>query len=147
MSDHDRAPSRQESARQESERVGRNLHPMVYVALVGLVLWLVLAIWGFGYDGQTDYLLAIVTGFLIIAVAIPATLALMAYSQGNSVDGENSAPRDTKSFRQWAAEDFETWQDRVKGRNAAIEVLLPMAAIAIGMTAFAIILHFTAVGA
>jgi len=139
MNDHDRAPSRQ-----QSERVARNLHSKVYIALVGLVLWLVLAIWGFGYDGQTDYLLAIVTGFLIIAVAIPATLALMAYSQGNSVDGENS--RDAASFRQWAAEDFDTWQDRIKGRNAAVEVLLPMAAIAIGMTAFAIILHFTAVG-
>ena len=109
-------------------------------------MWLVRAIWGFGYDGQTDYLLAIVTGFLIIAVAIPATLALMAYSEGSSVDGESSAPRDTASFRQWAAEDFDTWQDRVKGRNAAVEVL-PMAAIAIGMTAFAIVLHFTAVGA
>ena len=132
---------------QESEHVERNLHSRVYVALVGLVVWLVLAIWGFGYDGQTDYLLAIVTGFLIIAVAIPATLALMAYSQGTSADGENSASRDTKPFRQWAAEDFDTWQDRVKGRNAAVEVLLPMAAIAIGMTAFAIILHFTAVGA
>lgn len=141
MNDHNRAPSQQ-----QSERVARNLHSKVYVAFVGLVLWLVLAIWGFGYDGQTDYLLAIVTGFLLIAVAIPATLALMAYSQGSSVDGENSAPPDTKSFRQWAAEDFDTWQDRVKGRNAAIEVLLPMAAIAIGMTAFAIILHFTAVG-
>ena len=141
MNDHDRAPSRQEST-----QVRRNLHSMVYIAFVGLVAWLVAAIWGFGYDGQTDYLLAIVTGFLIIAVAIPATLALMAHSQGNSVDGENSAPQDTASFRQWAAEDFDTWQDRVKGRNAAVEVLLPMAAIAIGMTAFAIILHFTAVG-
>ena len=140
MNDHDRAPSRQ-----ESEQVRRNLHPMVYVALVGLVVWLVLAIWGFGYNGETDYLLAIVTGFLIIAVAIPATLALMAHSQGDSVDGD-SAQRDTKSFRQWAAEDFDTWQDRVKGRNAAVEILLPMAAIAIGMTAFAIVLHFTAVG-
>src|SRR5262245_1123519 len=142
MNDHDRAPSRQ-----QSERVARNLHPTVYVALVGLVLWLVLAVWGFGYDGQTDYLLAIVTGFLIIAVAIPAALALMAYSQGNAGDGESSAPRDSVSFRQWAAEDFDTWQDRVKGRNAAVEVLLPMAAIAIGMTAFAVVLHFTAVGA
>jgi hypothetical protein len=120
---------------------------MVYVALVGLVLWLVLAVWGFGYDGQTDYLLAIVTGFLLIATAIPATLALMVYSQGNSDDPKDSAAGDTVSFRQWAAEDFDTWQDRVKGRNAAVEVLLPMAAIAIGMTAFAVVLHFTAVGA
>ena len=144
MNHHDRTPTAQV---QESKPARRNLHSMVYVALVGLVLWLVLATWGFGYDGQTDYLLAIVTGFLIIAVAIPATLALMAYSQGNSGDDRESAARDTASFRQWAAEDFDTWQDRVKGRNAAVEVLLPMAAIAIGMTAFAIVLHFTAVGA
>jgi hypothetical protein len=141
MNEHDQA-----HLRQGPERVRSNLHSTVYLALVGLVVWLVVAIWGFGYDGQTDYLLAIVTGFLIIAVAIPATLALMAYSQGSSVDGGSSPPRDTASFRQWAADDFDTWQDRVKGRNAAIEVLLPMAAIAIGMTAFAIILHFTAVG-
>jgi hypothetical protein len=45
------------------------------------------------------------------------------------------------------AGDFDTWQDRVRGRNAAVEVLLPMAAIAIGMTAFGIVLHFTEVGA
>ena len=50
------------------------------------------------------------------------------------------------SLREWMTRDFDTWQDRVKGRNAAVEVLLPMAAIAIGMTAFAIVLHFTAVG-
>jgi hypothetical protein len=46
-------------------------------------------------------------------------------------------------FREWMEGDFDTWQDRVKGRNAAVEVLLPMGAIAIGMTAFAIVLHFT----
>jgi hypothetical protein len=44
------------------------------------------------------------------------------------------------------AGDFDTWQDRVKGRNAAVEILLPMAAIAIGMTAFAIVLYFTEAG-
>jgi hypothetical protein len=145
MNDHDRRPVQHEQ--HESEQVRRTLHSKIYVALVGLVLWLVLATWGFGYDGQTDYLLAIVTGFLVIAVAIPATLALMVHREGNSVDSNNSAQQDSVSFRQWAAQDFDTWQDRVKGRNAAVEVLLPMAAIAIGMTAFAIVLHFTVVGA
>jgi hypothetical protein len=103
-----------------------------------------LAIWGFGYDGQTDYLLAIVTGFLVIAVAIPSTLALMVHRQSNSDEEMTSAKT---SFREWMPGDFDTWQDRVRGRNAAVEVLLPMAAIAIGMTAFAIVLHFTEVGA
>jgi hypothetical protein len=137
MSNHDR-----ENSQQASKPVVRVLHPAVYVALVGLTLWLAVAIWGFGYDGQTDYLLAIVTGFLVIAVTIPSTLALMVHRQGNS-DEKSSAKI---SFREWMAGDFDTWQDRVKGRNAAVEVLLPMAAIAIGMTAFAIVLRFTELG-
>lgn len=125
----------------QSENRSRDLHPLVYVGLVGLTLWLVLAIWGFGYDGETDYLLTVVTGFLVMAVAIPSTLALMVYRQRDRRERKNE--RDAKSFREWVAGDFDTWQDRVKGRNAAVEVLLPMAAIAIGMTAFALVLHFT----
>ncbi len=130
MNDHDQSQSR-----------SRDLHPVVYVALVGITLWLVLAIWGFGYDGETDYLLTVVTGFLFIAVAIPSMLALMVYRQ-RARDGRKQ-DRAAKSFREWAAGDFDTWQDHLKGRNAAVEVLLPMAAIAIGMTAFALVLHFT----
>jgi hypothetical protein len=133
----------QENRQQASERVVRDLHPAIYMALVGLTLWLGLAIWGFGYDGQTDYLLAIVSGFLFIAVAIPSTLALMVHRQKNSDERKSSGEA---SFKEWMTGNFDTWQDRVRGRNAAVEVLLPMGAIAIGMTAFAIVLHFTAVG-
>jgi hypothetical protein len=133
----------QENRQQAGERVVRDLHPAIYMALVGLTLWLGLAIWGFGYDGQTDYLLAIVSGFLFIAVAIPSTLALMVHRQKNSDERKSSGEA---SFKEWMTGNFDTWQDRVKGHNAAVEVLLPMAAIAIGMTAFVIVLHFTAVG-
>ena len=133
----------QENRQQPGERVVRDLHPAIYMALVGLTLWLGLAIWGFGYDGQTDYLLAIVSGFLFIAVAIPSTLALMVHRQKNSDERKSSGEA---SFKEWMTGNFDTWQDRVKGHNAAVEVLLPMAAIAIGMTAFAIVLHFTEVG-
>jgi len=133
----------QENRQLASEHVVRDLHPAIYIALVGLTLWLGLAIWGFGYDGQTDYLLAIVSGFLFIAVAIPSTLALMVHRQKNSHERKSSGEA---SFKEWMTGNFDTWQDRVKGHNAAVEVLLPMAAIAIGMTAFVIVLHFTAVG-
>src|SRR3954452_2581726 len=109
----------------------------------GDILWLGLAIWGFGYDGQTDYLLAIVSGFLFIAVASPSTLALMVYRQKNSAERKSSGEA---SLQEWMTGSFDTWQDRVKGRNAAVEVLLPMAAIAVGMTAFAIVLHFAVIG-
>jgi hypothetical protein len=45
-------------------------------------------------------------------------------------------------FSDWAAGQFETWQDRVKGANAAAEIILPIAAAAVGMTAFAIVFHY-----
>ena len=146
MNDHDQAnrpqdSKRQDSKRQDSKRVARGLHPAVYMALVGLTFWLGLAIWGFGYDGQTDYLLAIVSGFLFIAVAIPSALALMVHRQKDADERESSGDA---SLQEWMTGDLDTWQDRVKGRNAAVEILLPMAAIAFGMTAFAIVLHFTA---
>jgi hypothetical protein len=58
------------------------------------------------------------------------------------------APEDKESLRMWAAGELDTWQDRVKGTNAAVEMLLPVAAVAFGMTAFGIVfgivLHYTA---
>jgi hypothetical protein len=144
MSNHEQHNLQPTSHRQPTrQRVVRSLHPAVYLALVGFTLWLGLAIWGFGYDRQTDYLLAIVSGFLLIAVAIPSTLALMVHRH-KSLDERNSSGE--ASLQEWMTGSFDTWQDRVKGRNAAVEVLLPMAAIAVGMTAFAIVLHFTEVG-
>jgi hypothetical protein len=122
----------------KQQTVASDLHPFVYAALLGFAAWFVLAVWGFASDGYTDYLLAIVSGFMLIFVAIPATLWLMARRHQDPIEGDRA------SFRGWAAGEVDTWQDRVKGANAAVEVLLPMAAIAIGMTAFAIVLHFTA---
>ena len=49
-----------------------------------------------------------------------------------------------ESFRDWAAGGFDTWQDRVKGGNAAAEIVLPIAAAAVGMTAFGIVLRIVA---
>jgi hypothetical protein len=117
-----------------------HLHPVVYAALLGFVSWLVIAVWGFARDGLTDYLMVIVSGFIVLFAAIPATLFLMVQSQRTAdQDGE----RDRESFRDWAAGEFGTWQDRVKGANAAVEILLPIAALAVGMTAFAVVAHYT----
>ena len=50
--------------------VANDLHPVVYAALMGFVLWLIIAVWGFARDGLSDYLLVIVTGFIAIFVAM-----------------------------------------------------------------------------
>jgi uncharacterized membrane protein YhaH (DUF805 family) len=117
------------------------LHPLVYLALIALAVWFVLSAWAFGENSQTAYLLVVVTGLVSVAVTIPCILWRMAYRRAKD-SGDNKATM--RSFRDWAAQDFETWQDRVKASNAAIEVLTPIAAVAFGMTAFAIVLHWSA---
>lgn len=120
------------------QRVTDHLHPGLYLALAGLALWYILSAWSFGGDGYTDYLLAIASGLILIAVAIPAALWRIWRNHSH----EEGSPNE--SFRAWAASDFRIWQDHMKARDAAIEILLPIAAVAFGMSIFGIIIHFTA---
>jgi hypothetical protein len=119
--------------------VAKQLHPLVHRILIGLALWFAAAAWGFARDGYVDYLLAVVTGFVLIAIAIPYLMSRIwrKSPEGNALRGHRT------SFGDWASGEFETWQDRVGATNAAVEILLPVAAAAVGMTAFGIVLHFT----
>jgi hypothetical protein len=115
--------------------VTRRLHPRVYALLIGLALWLVLSVWLFAGDGVADYLLVIVSGFIIIAVALPFIL-----SRVSRID-DATAVAEPQSYRDWSAADFDTGQGRLSGAEAATQILLPIAAVAIGMTVFGIALH------
>src|SRR5215470_13581529 len=77
------------------------LHPWVYVAVIGLVLWFVVWVWSFSEVGVTDYLLFIVSGFFFIAVMLPLALSRVgrAHDATNGKAAEdNDKPR---SFRDW----------------------------------------------
>ena len=113
------------------------------MALVGFAAWFALAVWGFASDGYADWLLFVITAFIVMAVSIP----LILWGVSRRHHAPNAPAENEGTFRSWIRRDFVTWQDRVKARNAAIEALLPLAAAAFGMTAFAIVLHFTAHGA
>jgi len=116
-------------------RVTRRLHPRVYGLLVGLALWLVMSVWLFAGAGTTNYLLFVVSAFIFIAVALPSIL-----SRVGPIEPVGAA--ETRlSFREWAKSDFDTWQGRVSGAEAAVQVLLPICAVAFGMTAFGIALY------
>ena len=118
--------------------VADRLHPLVWAALVGFVLWFAIALWSFATGGYVDWLLAVVTGFLAIAVALPMILSRV---------GRDPKDHLHETFRDWAAGDFATWQDHPKGFNAAAEILLPIAAAAVGMTAIGIVFHYVAMHA
>ena len=110
----------------------------VYAIVVGFVAWMAIAAWGFAGPGYADLSLSVVTGLLLVAIAIPYVI----WRVGRANTEEQADDR--MSFSEWRSSQFETWQDRQKGVTAATEIILPIAAAAVGMTAFAIVFHYAA---
>ena len=108
------------------------LHSRVYTILMGLAAWLVMSVWMFSGGRPTDYLLAIVSGFIFAAIMLQFILS----RQRRTEDTDKQLP-----FRTWRSWDFDTWTGRLSGAQASAEILLPIAAVAFGMTAFGIVLH------
>jgi hypothetical protein len=46
----------------------------------------------------------------------------------------------------WVVGEFDTWTGPVKGASATAEVLLPIAAVAVGMTVLGLVFHIIASG-
>jgi hypothetical protein len=134
----DRATDENTKSKRPTRPVTSWLHPWVHAAVIGLVLWFVVGVWSFAGVGVTDYLLFIVSGFIFIAVALPLILSCV----GRVHDGTNGAAAKgddkPRAFRDWAQWDFDTWQGRLTGAEAAMQILLPIAAAAFGMTALGI---------
>jgi cytochrome c len=118
------------SADAQRPSTGR-LHRYVYVLGGALVTWFVLAMWSFaGGGGLVDYLLFVVSAFLFVTVAL--SLILSSVQRGDT-------PAPEPSLREWATWGYETWTGRLSGKAAAVQILLPIAAAPIGMTAIGII--------
>jgi hypothetical protein len=111
-------------------------HPRIYLILVGLAAWFVLATWSFAGAGLSDYLLVIVDGFIFVAIMLTLILFSVAGNKNNGTTPPNAGE---PSLRDWARWDYETWTGRIRGAHAATQILLPIAAAAIGMTAIGII--------
>jgi hypothetical protein len=115
--------------------ISDGLHPDVYLAMAALAGWYALSAWaGFGGGSYADYLLVVMTGFLVISVALPAIVGHVWRRH------DLRAHATIDSFADWIAGEFDLGQgNRVAAKNALIEILLPLAAVAFGMTAFAIV--------
>jgi hypothetical protein len=121
--------------------VSTALHPRVYEALVALTFWLIVNVWlFFGARDYAELNLAVVSGFLLMALAIPIVIWMTWRSHTAQPNSERIG------FQDWQAGDFDTWQSRLSGREAAIQVLLPIAAVALGMTAFGISFYIASSG-
>ena len=73
----------------------------VYALVSGFVLWMVIAAWGFAGPGYTSVALTVVTGLLLVAIAIPFLLWRMV--RANDPDIEQP-----QSLREWSSREFGT---------------------------------------
>jgi hypothetical protein len=112
------------------------------MAIVGLVLMFVAAVWMFfDSDPYGAWLDVVITGLFVIAVIIPAVCWL---TWRRNADGARDEGH--PSFRDWAAGEFDTGTGPVKGVNATAEALLPIAAGAVGMAVLGLVFHIIASG-
>lgn len=120
-----------------SDNLAHRLHPAVYLTAGGLALLFIASAWAFAAPNRIAYLLAIVSGFILAAVGLPFQLW--------RVRRHGHDPRDTslspRSLVSWLHADLDVWQTRIPGKDAAAAILLPIAAVAIGLFCLAIVLH------
>jgi hypothetical protein len=108
-------------------------HPRIYAILIALTAWFVFALWSFAGGGITDYLLFIVSGFIFVVVTLSLIL-LSVKRRDATVKGKAAEP----PLREWAKWNYETWTGPLIGTQAATQILLPVAAAALGMSMFGI---------
>jgi hypothetical protein len=96
-------------------------------------------VWGFSGNEHTGLALTVVSVFVFVAVTIPVLLWRI---WRKDTDRRPCPPSQPVPFASWRARDLEICDGRVKGTQALVQVLLPIAAVALGMTVFALVLHF-----
>jgi Na+/glutamate symporter len=108
--------------------------------------WFVLSIWFlFNGAGYIELTAAVVTLFFAVVIAIPSALWLV--WRKSTTTGTADAQNQTESFRDWARGDFlMAAADKRKGLEAAAEMLLPLAAVAFGLTAIGIVFDLAVYG-
>lgn len=117
---------------------------IVYKVAAGFVLAFVMLAWIFFSEWpHMGLVLAIVSFFFFMALAIPSALWLAARRHQDP----EAAQAQPISWRDWAAGDFAASQDRMKGTDAAVEALLPIGAAAVGMIAIGIAFYIVSAGA
>ena len=110
-------------------------HPLIYKVAAGLFALFAVAAWAtFFRTGETGENLVAVTFLFVVAGMIPYLLWLSwKHHQTPQPTLEGSQP-----FRDWTNATVEVWGSRVKGKDAAINALLPIASVAVGMVLYGV---------
>ncbi len=135
----------EDDVRRQDRARSSQLHPVVYKIAGGLLVWMILAAWGFFSDaGYSGLVLMIVTGFAIMILAVPYELWRLWRRERDHVP--QRLPEARRPFLEWAHGRLDVWQGSLRGSEAALLALVPLAAGAVGMTALVIVLHIATQG-
>lgn len=137
MNSHTRSP----------QKVSDRLHPLIHLAAAGLLIWFVIAAWLlFGGSGYIELALAMVGVLVFMTIAIPLALWRANVTAQRSDAPPSATEKTPESLASWLQGQFATWTGQEKGSTAAVEMLLPLAAVALGITALGIVLELTRAG-
>jgi hypothetical protein len=126
------------------QNVSNELHPVVYKAVAALFIWFVAAAWllfgGPGYIGLALAVISVLIGGTIALLVVLSRIGTKARTtRADSVTNQGETAGEAKPFDSWMQGDFSTWTDQQKGSTAVVEILLPIAAVALGLTALGIV--------
>lgn len=114
-------------------------HPVVYAIMAGTVVWLVLVAWLlFGVDLYAGLMMIVVTFAALGFLAVPTVFWLLS--------GEPRKPARRQPLHEWAEHTFESWGDRMRARDAAINALVAPAAAALTLTLAGLVARWVAGG-
>jgi ABC-type transport system involved in cytochrome bd biosynthesis fused ATPase/permease subunit len=131
--------------RRSPQEVSDHLHPRIYMAVAGLLIWFLIAAWSlFGGSGYIELALAMISALVVMTILIP--LALWRANVKTQRSSISSTEQKSETLDTWLQGRFATWTDQEKGLTAAIEILLPLAAVAFGITALGIVFDMTRAG-
>jgi hypothetical protein len=121
-------------------KVSEDLHPWIHRAAAALLIWFVMAAWLlFSGSGYIDLALTMISVLVLMALVIPLALWRA------NVTSRTIEPK-SQTLDAWLRGRFATWTGYEKGSTAAVEILLPLAAVAFGITALGIVLELTRTG-
>ncbi len=84
--------------------------------------------------GHIDLALAMISVLVFMTIAIPLALWRANVTAQRSNASSGSTERKSETLDTWLQGQFATCTDQEKGSTAAIEILLPLAAVAFGIT-------------
>jgi hypothetical protein len=122
------------------QEISDHLHPRIYMAAGGLLVWFVIAAWLlFGGSGYIELALAVISVLVFMTMAIPLALWRTNLTARRSNVSSRATEQGSESLDKWLRGQFATLTDQERGSTAAIEILLPLAAVTFGITVLGIV--------